>query len=49
MKCYIMFCVANLINNMMMLFIIYHRHYLSSIIVNLLQLRHVSLRVLLIC
>ena len=42
MKCYIMFCVANLRKNMMTLFKIYHRHYLSSIIVNLLQLRHVS-------
>ena len=42
MKCYIMFYVANLRKNMMTLFKIYHRHYLSSIIVNLLQLRHVS-------
>ena len=41
MKCYIMFCVANLRKNMMTLFKIYHIHYLSSIIVNLLQLRHV--------
>ena len=50
MKCYIMFCVANLRKNMITLFKIYHRHYLSSIIVNLLQLRHVSqIRVLLIC
>ena len=50
MKCYIMFCVANLRENMMTLFKIYHRHYLSSIIANLLQLRHVShIRVLLIC
>ena len=30
MKCYIMFCVANLRENMMTLFKIYHRHYLSS-------------------
>ena len=49
MKCYIMFCVANLRENMMTQFKIYHIHYLSFIIVNLLQLRHVSLRVLLIC
>ena len=50
MKCYIMFCVANIRKHMMTLFKIYHRHYLSSIIVNLLQLRHVShIRVLLIC
>ena len=41
MKCYIMFCVANLRKTMMTLVKIYHRHYLSSIIVNLLQLRHV--------
>ena len=30
MKCYIMFCVANLRKNIMTLFKIYHRHYLSS-------------------
>ena len=42
MKCYIMFCVANLMKNMMALFKIYHRNTLSSISVNLLQLRHVS-------
>ena len=42
MKCYIMFCVANLMQNMMTLFKIYHRNTLSSISVNLLQLRHVS-------
>ena len=42
MKCYIMFCVANLRENMMTLFKIYHRYYLLSIIVNLLQLRFVS-------
>ena len=39
MKCYIMFCVANLMKNMMTLFKIYHRNTLSSISVNL---RHVS-------
>ena len=33
MKCYIMFCVANIRRNMMTLFKIYHRHYLSSIII----------------
>ena len=49
MKCYIMFCVANLRKNMVTLFKIFHIYYLSSI-VNLLQLRHVShIRVLLIC
>ena len=42
MKCYIMFCVANLMKNMMTLFKIYHINTLSSISVNLLQLRHVS-------
>ena len=36
MKCYIMFCVANLMKNMMTLLKIYHRHSLSSMIVNLL-------------
>ena len=50
MKCYIMFCVANLRKNLMTLFTIYHRHYLSSIIVDLLHLRHVyHIRMLLIC
>ena len=34
MKCYIMFCVANLMKNMMTLFKIYHRNTLSSISVN---------------
>ena len=43
MKCYIMFCITNLMKNMMTLFKnIYHRNTLSSISVNLLQLRHVS-------
>ena len=41
MTCYIMFCVANLMQNMMTLFKIYHRNTLSSLSVNLLQLRHV--------
>ena len=42
MNCYNMFCVANLMKNMMTLFKIHHRNTLSSISVNLLQLRHVS-------
>ena len=46
MKCYIMFCVANLMKNMMTLFKIYHRNTLSSISVNLLQLRHVSNKIM---
>ena len=43
MMCYMMFCVANLRRTMMTLCKIYHRHYLSSIIVNLLQFRNTCL------
>ena len=48
MKCYIVFCVANLMTNMMTLFKIYDRNTLSSISVNLLQLRYVSNKIMLL-
>ena len=41
MKCYIMFCVANIMKNMMTLLKIYHSHTMLTMIVNLLLLGHV--------
>ena len=48
MRCYITFCVTNLMENMMTLFKIYHRNTMSSISVKLLQLRHVSNKIMLL-
>ena len=48
MKCYIKFCGANLIQNRMTLFKIYHRHTLSSVIVNLRYVSHKRMLLLLI-
>ena len=48
MKCFITFCVANQMKNMMTLLKIYHINTLSSISGNLLPLRHVSNKIMIL-
>ena len=43
-----MCCVANLMTNIITLFKIYHRHTFKYIIVTLLQLQHVSNKIMLL-